>query len=83
LREELLALSAQKVRTILFVTHDIAEACYLAERVVVLSAHPGRVVGDVRIDLPRQRRPDDPRLAEYAARVLAFIDDGMTAGAPA
>jgi ABC-type nitrate/sulfonate/bicarbonate transport system ATPase subunit len=83
LREELLALSAQKVRTILFVTHDIAEACYLAERVVVLSAHPGRVVGDVRIDLPRQRRPDDPRLAEYAGRVLAFIDDGMTAGAPA
>jgi NitT/TauT family transport system ATP-binding protein len=80
LREELVALCAQKVRTILFVTHDIAEACYLAERVVVLSGHPGRIVADIAIDLPRPRRPEDPRLAEYAARVLSFIDHGMTEG---
>ena len=80
LREELVALCAQKQRTILFVTHDIAEACYLAERVVVMSAHPGRVVAEVAIDLPRPRRPDDPRLVEYAGRVLAFIDHGMSEG---
>jgi NitT/TauT family transport system ATP-binding protein len=81
LREELLALCAKKARTILFITHDIAEACYLAERVVVMSAHPGRVVADVTIDLPRPRRPDDPRLTEYAARVLSFIDNGLAEGA--
>jgi NitT/TauT family transport system ATP-binding protein len=80
LREELVALCAQKQRTILFVTHDIAEACYLAERVVVMSAHPGRVVAEVAIDLPRPRRPDDPRLVEYAGRVLAYIDHGMSEG---
>jgi NitT/TauT family transport system ATP-binding protein len=80
LREELLALYVQKVRTILFVTHDVAEACYLADRVVVLSAHPGRVVGDVTIDLPRSRRADDPRLVEYARRVLSFIDHGLSEG---
>jgi len=81
LREELVALCTQKVRTILLVTHDIAEACYLAERVVVLSAHPGQIVGEVAIDVPRPRRPDDPRLAAYAGRVLAFIDHGMSEGA--
>jgi ABC-type nitrate/sulfonate/bicarbonate transport system ATPase subunit len=72
LREELVALCAQKVRTILFVTHDIAEACYLAERVVVMSAQH-RVVAEVAIDLPRPRRVDDPRLAAYAGQVLGFI----------
>jgi ABC-type nitrate/sulfonate/bicarbonate transport system ATPase subunit len=52
----------------------------LADRVVVLSAHPGRVVGDVTIDLPRSRRADDPRLVEYASRVLSFIDHGLSEG---
>jgi NitT/TauT family transport system ATP-binding protein len=81
LREELVTLCSQKQRTILFVTHDIAEACYLAERVVVMSAHPGRIVAEVSIDLAPPRRPDDPRLVEYAAQVLAFIDQGMSQGA--
>jgi len=74
LREELLALCAQKTRTIMLVTHDIAEACYLAERVVVMSSHPGRVVAEVPIEVPRPRRPDDPRLAAYAGRVLGHIE---------
>jgi NitT/TauT family transport system ATP-binding protein len=73
LREELLALCAQKSRTIMLVTHDIAEACYLADRVVVMSPHPGRVVAEVTIDIPRERRPDDPRLAAFAGRVLEHI----------
>jgi ABC-type nitrate/sulfonate/bicarbonate transport system ATPase subunit len=45
-----------------------------------MSAHPGRIVAEVSIDLPRPRRPDDPRLVEYAGRVLAFIDRGMSQG---
>ncbi len=79
LREELVALCAQKMRTILFVTHDIAEAVYLAERVVVIDA--GRIVAEVAIDVERPRRPDDPRLAAYAGRVLSFIDQGRKEGA--
>jgi NitT/TauT family transport system ATP-binding protein len=74
LREELVALCAQKARTVLFVTHNIHEACYLAERVIVLGPHPGTVVADITVEVPRPRGHDDPRLAEFAARVRRFID---------
>ena len=43
---------------VLFVTHSLAEAVYLSDRVVVLSARPGQVVGIDRIDLPHPRTPD-------------------------
>ena len=42
---------------VLFVTHSLAEAVYLSDRVVVLSARPGQVVGVERIDLPHPARP--------------------------
>ena len=80
-REELVALCAQKERTVLFVSHNIQEACYLAERVVVLSAHPGTVVADVAVEVPRPRRMDDPRLVEFAAHVRSFIDRNARTGA--
>ncbi len=47
-------------KTVLFVTHDIDEAAYLADRVVVLAGSPGRVVADHAIDAPRPRRRDAP-----------------------
>jgi NitT/TauT family transport system ATP-binding protein len=74
LREELVALCAQKERTVLFVTHNIHEACYLAERVIVLGPHPGTIVADVAVEVPRPRCLDDPRLTTCAARVRRFID---------
>lgn len=59
LRLELLRLHGETGAAVLYVTHDLAEATYLADRVLVLEGRPARVVGEVAIDLPR---PRDPRL---------------------
>ena len=55
MQEGLLDIWTRTRRTVLFITHNVEEAVYLAERVVVMSARPGRIVADLRIDLPRPR----------------------------
>ena len=55
MQESLLRLWAQVSATIVFVTHDIDEAILLADRVLVMSAGPGRILRDLAIDLPRPR----------------------------
>ena len=55
MQEEVTRLWDRTRKTIVFVTHDIEEAVYLGDRVVVLSARPGRIKEEVKIDLPRPR----------------------------
>jgi ABC-type nitrate/sulfonate/bicarbonate transport system ATPase subunit len=61
MRRELLRIWQAEKKTILFVTHDIEESVQLADRVVVLSARPGRVRRIVPIDIPHPRDLSDPR----------------------
>ncbi|HVV92082.1 MAG TPA: ABC transporter ATP-binding protein [Hyphomicrobiales bacterium] len=75
LREEIVTLFAARSRTIFLVTHNVREACYLADRIIVLSRHPGSIVADIPVDVPRPRRPDAEAIGALAARVLAFIED--------
>jgi NitT/TauT family transport system ATP-binding protein len=58
MQEELMRLWETTHKTIVFVTHDIEEAVYLGDRVVVLTARPGRIREEVPIDLPRPRELD-------------------------
>jgi NitT/TauT family transport system ATP-binding protein len=55
MENDLLSLWDDSGQTVIFVTHDLEEAIGLSDRVVVISASPGRVLGDYRVDLPRPR----------------------------
>jgi NitT/TauT family transport system ATP-binding protein len=79
---ELQALWTRTAMTFLIVTHSIPEAVLLADRVVVLSARPGRVVADVRVDVARPRRLADADQGAFAAAAQA-VRGALEAGGAA
>ena len=79
---ELLRIWRQSGKTIVFVTHDLDEAVYLADRVIVMSARPSRVLDEVRIDLPRPRPLDIVNSAEFRVkreRIWRLLEAEVTA----
>ena len=60
LQDELLRIWAELKKTVIFVTHSIEEAIYLADRIVVMTYRPGTVKRDIIVDLPRERDPASP-----------------------
>ena len=70
LRRQLLALWQSRPTCVLFVTHHLREAVELADRIILLSAAPGRLLAEIAVPLPRDRR-SDPAAVERVAREIA------------
>jgi NitT/TauT family transport system ATP-binding protein len=69
LHDELERIWTERKLTIVFVTHNVREAVRLADRVVLLSSRPGRVVADFPVDVPRPRRIESPAVAGLSATI--------------
>jgi NitT/TauT family transport system ATP-binding protein len=63
----------QTRKTVVYITHNVAEAVYLGDRVLVMGAHPGTVKAELKLDLPR---PRDPLTEEFVAaqrKILSYL----------
>lgn len=81
LEDVLLALWMKERRTVVFITHDLSEAIALSDRVIVMSRRPGRVIADIRIDLPRPRSVSalqkDPAYHRFYSQVWEKLETGL------
>ncbi|MFW7267858.1 ABC transporter ATP-binding protein [Gluconacetobacter sp. Hr-1-5] len=81
LQDQLMDIWQQANITALFVTHDIEEATYLSDRIVVMHPRPGRIAAVLDIDIPRPRDRGDPRLQPVRHRAIELLTQAETRGA--
>jgi NitT/TauT family transport system ATP-binding protein len=75
LHQQLQELWVETRKTILFVTHSVGEAVRLADRIIVLHAHPGRIRREVKIELPHPRQFDSREITDLVHLVRKEIED--------
>ncbi len=76
--DELLRIWEATRKTVVFVTHSLSEAAYLADEIIVMSARPGRIIDRIEVDLPRPRTYEmmsTQRFAELRERIWSQIKD--------
>lgn len=73
LQDWLLNIWQEYSKTIFFITHDVDEAVYLGDRVMVLSSRPGHIVETLEVDLPRPRRPGMIALPEFGQQAAELL----------
>jgi NitT/TauT family transport system ATP-binding protein len=82
LEDVLLSLWQRERRTVVFITHDLSEAVSMSDRVIVMSARPGRIIADVPIDLGRPRSvralQKDHAYHELYSQVWSKLEEGLT-----
>jgi NitT/TauT family transport system ATP-binding protein len=69
LHDELERIWTERQLTVLFVTHNVREAARLADRIVLLSSRPGRIIYETKVDIARPRRIDSPEVSKLAADI--------------
>jgi NitT/TauT family transport system ATP-binding protein len=78
MQTEIVALWQRKGFTTLLVTHDVEEALFLANRVIVLSDRPARIKADITVDRPYPRHRGDPRLVELRRSIFGLLGLDVT-----
>jgi len=73
IQDELLKIWMKTKKTIIFVTHSVDEALYLADRIVVMSISPGRIIEEINVDVERPRERTDPVIAEKRYKILKLL----------
>ena len=73
LEDEVVRLWQELGTTVVFITHNIEEAVYLAERVLILTNKPATIKEEVEIDLPRPRQVSDPKFIELRRHITEQI----------
>ena len=73
MQEELLEIWSQKRKTVLFITHDVREAAFLADRVIVMGARPSSIKATFELDRAEEKTPE--RVDEYAAQIWEVLKD--------
>ncbi|NLY54353.1 MAG: ABC transporter ATP-binding protein [Firmicutes bacterium] len=73
MQQELLSLWLKDKKTVLFVTHSVEEAVYLATRIVVMSARPGRIIADFPVDIPYPRRSSDSEFGRLVDELMHLL----------
>jgi len=84
MQAELLRIWERGQKTVLFVTHQIDEAVFLSDRVLVFARRPGRIQAEIKISLPRPRTLEIKRTPEFVAmvdRIWKMIEDDVRTAA--
>ncbi len=78
LQDEVARLASEHGTTVVFITHDLEEAIYLGDRVVVLAANPGRVIRDIEVEVPRPRHQlttrEHPRFLALRHEIYGLLE---------
>jgi NitT/TauT family transport system ATP-binding protein len=77
LQDEVARIAAEQKTTVVFITHDLEEAIYLGDQVIVLASNPGRIAERIAVDIPRPRSQletrEDPRFLAHRHRLFGLL----------
>jgi NitT/TauT family transport system ATP-binding protein len=75
MQRELIRIWEEMKKTVIFVTHSVIEATYLADKIIVMTARPGRVKGIINVDLPRPREYTGKKYLRVREEVLDLLEE--------